>query len=415
MKRKTFTLIVAVLLVTSATLYAQQLPGPLNREQQWQQDLAYFAAEFPHRHKDFTRLYPQPAFDDEVAKIKTDLTRLTDAEVTLRIMKLVAGANIDHTYVYLPALKLGFDQFPLKFSWFADGLAVTETSADNLEALGARVIRIGPKTPEQLLSELAPYIGHENQAWLRLMSRPFLAKPPVLERLGALDPDGRITLTLTKKDGEAFRVTVSPSLVIENRMVSMYNALKVPPMLYRKKLNSFYWYEYLPGSQAIYLQYNRCANDPALSLASFASGLLALTDSHTVKRVIIDLRFNGGGDSTVIEPLLKGLKDRASLRSNLRVLIGPATFSSAQFAAFALRRELHALLIGEPTGEKLNGYGEVRLLVLPNSQLTIQYSTKFFRLVKDSDATALEPDIRVSATLAEVLAGRDPVLEAALR
>jgi C-terminal processing protease CtpA/Prc len=220
---------------------------------------------------------------------------------------------------------------------------------------------------------------------------------------------------LTKKDGPPFTVIVSPAFVKDNRMVSMYNAPNVPVTLYRKKLSSFYWYEYLPDTQAIYVQYNRCANDPALSMASFAQGLFAFTDSHTVKRVIIDLRFNGGGDSAVISPLLKGLKDRASIRSNLRVLIGPATFSSAQFAAFALRRELHALLVGEPTGENLNGYGEVRLLVLPESQLTIQYSTKFFRLVKDSDAQALEPDIRASATLDDVLAGRDPVLEAALR
>jgi hypothetical protein len=180
MTRKICTLIVGLLLATPGALYAQQPTGQLSREQRWQQDLEQFAAEFPRRHKDFRRLYSQPAFNDAVAKIRTDLPRLTDAEITLQLMKLVASANIDHTYIYLPVQKLGFDQFPLKFSWFADGLAVTATSPDNIEALGARVIRIGTKTPEQLLSELAPYIGHENQIWLQLMSRPFLTKPQVL-------------------------------------------------------------------------------------------------------------------------------------------------------------------------------------------------------------------------------------------
>jgi hypothetical protein len=54
------------------------------------------------------------------------------------------------------------------------------------------------------------------------------------------------------------------------------------------------------------------------------------------------------------------------------------------------------------------------MLKLPNSGLRIQYSTKFFHLAKD-EAGALEPDVRVTHSLADALAGWDPVLEAALR
>jgi len=35
-------------------------------------------------------------------------------------------------------------------------------------------------------------------------------------------------------------------------------------------------------------------------------------------------------------------------------------------------------------------------------------------MIKDGDPSALEPDVRVAMTLKDVLAGRDPVLEAAL-
>jgi hypothetical protein len=83
-------------------------------------------------------------------------------------------------------------------------------------------------------------------------------------------------------------------------------------------------------------------------------------------------------------------------------------------AAIEFRNDLHATLVGEATGERLNGYGEVKELKLPNSGLRMQYTTKFFRLAKD-DADALEPDLRVSRSLEDALAGRDPVLEAALQ
>ena len=97
------------------------------------------------------------------------------------------------------------------------------------------------------------------------------------------------------------------------------------------------------------------------------------------------------------------------------VLTGPATFSSALMAAMTLRDDLQARLVGEPPGERPNSYGEVRQLTLPHSQLVIQYSTKFFRMDRKGDPAALEPHVTVSRSIADFLAGRDTVLEAAMR
>jgi hypothetical protein len=64
-------------------------------------------------------------------------------------------------------------------------------------------------------------------------------------------------------------------------------------------------------------------------------------------------------------------------------------------------------------GQKPNSYGEVRALTLPNSGLVVQYSTKFFRLAKGEPPT-YEPDVVVRPSIGDMLAGRDPALEAAL-
>ena len=83
-------------------------------------------------------------------------------------------------------------------------------------------------------------------------------------------------------------------------------------------------------------------------------------------------------------------------------------------AAIDLRHDANAIAIGEQPGEKINSYGEVRPFTLPHSQLLVQYSTKYFKLVSDG-RVGFEPDIAVGATIAEWLAVRDSVLEAAIR
>jgi hypothetical protein len=382
---------------------------PADRDNRWRDDLRYFETEFRNRHADFHKLYPEPAFKAEIERINADIPKLSDAEITLRLMRLVATANVGHTYVALPGGKFGFLPMPLSMHWFSDGLAVTGASLKYQSALGAHVLRIGSMTPDQLLAAVAPYIAHENETWLRQQSTGYMGMLPVLRRVGAMGEQDQVAFTLAKPGGEPFTLDVEPDPA--SSPVGMYDVLPIPPALSGKRPASYYWYEYLPDSRALYVQYNRCKNDPKLAFADFAQELFTFADAHAVERVIVDVRFNGGGNSAVIDPLKNGLKKR---RWPVYVLIGAGTFSSGQLNAIELRRELHARLVGEPTGEKPNGYGEVRPLTLPNSQLRMQYSTKFFRLSK-GDPAALEPDINTPRTLEDALAGRDPALDAALR
>ncbi len=67
-----------------------------------------------------------------------------------------------------------------------------------------------------------------------------------------------------------------------------------------------------------------------------------------------------------------------------------------------------------PTGGKPNAPGEVGILVLPNSRLSVTYSKRMWRLIHGADPPAVEPDVAVAVSSSDFLAGRDPVLEAAL-
>jgi hypothetical protein len=62
-----------------------------------------------------------------------NVASLTDAEITLRLMKLVASAHVAHTYVGAPRLQ-PFRRLPLSLAWFSDGLAIVGASSEYLDA-----------------------------------------------------------------------------------------------------------------------------------------------------------------------------------------------------------------------------------------------------------------------------------------
>jgi len=185
--------------------------------------------------------------------------------------------------------------------------------------------------------------------------------------------------------------------------------------LSRQKRAHANWFELLDASKTLYLRYNACQDEPDQTVAALGDQMLEAIDAHGVDHVIVDLRANGGGNSGLLEPFLRGLKRRKAIAhpGGIVGIIGRGTFSSAHMHAVYLKEELGATLVGEPTGQKPNAYGEVRWFVLPNSRIAVRYSTKYWRLA-EGDPPSLDPDVLVRATSSDYFSMRDPVLETAL-
>jgi hypothetical protein len=394
-------------------LVAASAAQPVDRAARWRDDLNVFSRALESGEYAFAKRNDVAAFDAEIASLQRDAAGLSDAVITLRLMKLVAGAHDGHSHVVLPLFR-PFRRLPLTLEWYADGLAVTSAAPEYAAALGLRVTRIGTMTPEQVLAAAAPYIAHENDFALRAESSGYLTTVELLQTIGAVDASGRVMLALVAADGSPVDVVVAPGNPLKWTTVSAFEVRHTPAdALHRHPDQRYYWFEHLPDVRAMYVQYNTCQNDPKRPFAGFATEALAAGDREHVERWIVDLRRNSGGMNRVIRPLTEGLAGR-SAHQPVFVLIGGGTFSAAIENAMELQTKVHATLVGEPTGGKPNIYANPKTLTLPNSRLNVQYSTTFVRHVSDADPSAIEPDIRVSATLADVLAGRDPVLDAAL-
>jgi hypothetical protein len=384
----------------------------LSREEKWRGDLIYLFAELPKRHKNLFFKITRERFDREIAGIIESVPKLSDSEIKLALRRLTAMIGDPHTRISYNVDKT----YPITLYQFSDGVFAAATMEEYKGALGAKLIRIGETDIERAKEAVRPFVTFENEWRFKHQFPNYLTDPENLYLLKILPSVNEGDFTFD--DGHGNQFVVKPRPVSTKEGIKFITPFDSPPgktPLYLRNPEQNYWYEYLPDSKTLYLHYRRCANMPLRPFNRFASELLMFMDKNPVERMVIDLRMNVGGNSTILDPFIKALSKRRDVNQpgRLFALIGRGTFSSACLNAIRLKRETKAMLLGEPTGQRPNSYGEVKAMTLPHSKMRVQYSTRYFKTMND-DPPALAPDIQVELSSSDYTSGSDPVLERAL-
>ena len=386
------------------------------RTDQWRQDLQFLATQLPLLHRNAFFKIPRAQFDQAVADLDRDLPSLQDHEIVVRMMRIVALIGDAHTTLNTAGSTQQLRLYPLKLYWFSDGLYVTDAASQYRQLLGARLLRIGSTDVQQAHAAVSEVIPHENEPWLTAMSPAALVSPEILQALRIL-PD-LSTAPLVFQGGAGQEVSVNVASVWANSQIDWVTApdpARVAMPLYRRHPELNYWFDYLDASHTLYLQYNVCQNRLDLPFNQFLQQMQAFASTHAVDRLVIDLRNNTGGDSSILQPLINSVASDPNINRSDRlfVIIGRRTFSSGLFNAIDLRLRTNATFVGEATGGKPNGYGEVRSFRLPNSRLSIFYSTRLFTTMP-GDPSSLFPHVVVELSSTDFLSGRDPAMDSIL-
>jgi hypothetical protein len=371
----------------------------------------YLFAELPKRHKKLFFKITRERFDREIAGIIESVPKLSDSEIKLALRRLTAMIGDPHTRISYNVDKT----YPVTLYQFSDGVFVTSTTEEYKSALGAKLVKIGETDIERAKEAVRPLITFENEWRFKLQFPYYLTDPENLYLLNILPSADEGDFTFDGGNGNRFAVKLRPvSTIAGVKFITPFDSPGKTP-LYLRNPERNYWYEYLPDSKTLYLHYRRCADMPSEPFNRFAAALLKFMDENPVERTVIDLRLNGGGNSIIFEPLIKALSRRRDVNQTGRLfaLIGRGTFSSACLNALKLKRETKATLVGEPTGQRPNFYGEVETMALPHSKLRVHYSTRYFKTM-DGDPPSLAPDIQIEPSSSDYANGRDPVLERAL-
>jgi hypothetical protein len=255
---------------------------------------------------------------------------------------------------------------------------------------------LGPLAPQD---ELPSYRERQVIIGLNIAS--------LLHGVGIIQQPGTAHYTLRSDSGEEF--TVEASAVPSRELASAdWHSVSKETLLAMQRPSESFWFTLLPGSATVYCNFRRYDE-----LGKNAESLLHFVEQQHADRLIIDLRQNLGGDykkgfADLIRPISQN--HRVNQEGHLFVLIGSGTFSAAMANAIQFRENTHAILVGQPIGEKPNSYAEKREMKLPNSRLTVTYSHEYYEFAKSGD-NVVRPDQEVSGTWEDYVAGRDAAID----
>ncbi|MCP4307190.1 MAG: hypothetical protein GY788_20435, partial [bacterium] len=368
------------------------------------EDIEVLVTELTSHHVEPFHSISRQEYEAEAAAV----SGLSDVAVGFEVKRLAALVGDSHTQAQLD---LELTAYPIVVELFADGVIVIGASPEHRDLLGAELLAVhGVSIDETIKAGLPYFSGDTVNGRLPDVVR-LLVSPEFLEVIvgpSAVDP-GVYTLDVGDQD-----VAVELEAIPIDRWRSLVSGPQDRQVaLAATRPNAFYWYQYLPDREAMYVQYNVCANAPDLSFEDFTEGAFKTITDTGATRLVVDLRLNRGGDSTIFKPFLDRLRAHPLVeQGELYVLIGSNTFSSALMNAVELKTETNAILLGQPTSSSPNHYGEVATFTLPNSG-SVATATRFFQLT-ESNPDALVPDVVVERTSSDFFAGTDATLDRAL-
>ena len=392
----------------------------------WQQDLRFLQSTV---HSDYPFLFKKvtaTVLDAEVEKLHEEIPSLKPQELPVAFSRIVSLFQYGHTQIpYSTIAKDGV--LPVNLYHFNDGIYVEGAHKTHKKTIGAKVVAIGGMPVEKVLALVRPVVPVENDHYFKAYGLRFLTIPAVLYAQKVIpNLSDKVTLTL-EKDGAVFKYTFPTiplkelskayNLTVANEnWLSVRDHTKTP--LYLKHLNDkYYYFEFLNDAKTVYVRQSSVFNDDAESLKDFYNRLFTFIDSTNVEKLIFDVRLNGGGNNYNNLPLIKGLMARPNInkRGKFFFIIGRNTFSACQNLTNEIGRYTEAILVGEPTAENVNFYGDTRPVVLPNSKITAYLSYAWWQdrpQWENRDATL--PNIAVDMSFNQYRTNQDPALEAAL-
>jgi hypothetical protein len=308
---------------------------------------------------------------------------------------------------------------PLWLREFPDGLRVVAARPPYEDLVGAVVTAVGGTPIEEARDAVAPLVPADNDSNRRANLPIYLLLPEVVDDVGIQRP-GSAALTLRLPDGSTTDVDPEP-LPIERYRDWVFGVYPryptaMPPdetgSRERRRRDESFWTETLPDG-TLYVAFHEVrATSGDLTIGGLANAVDAATGP-----VVVDLRANPGGDNTTYGPFRDALRERATSGGAVALLTSRDTFSAA--GNFVTELKVgdggdRILLVGEPPGGGLNIYGDTSTVTLDNSGIVVLISRRYHEKAPGDDRLQIEPDLPVEASWEDAVAGRDPVLDAAL-
>ena len=395
----TFSLSLICCLLFLCTSCSEEIPEFKNN---WDEDVYFFARNLEDNHADLFHEVSKSEFDRDIQTLRDSTVVFSEKRILLELGKIIGKIGDSHTQLqYLTRL----DVFPFEVTYFDDGIYLTKVQAGFENALGRKVVEIYGIPIDEVLELFREYIPYENESNFKnqvVQYIPFGTFYPYhhgFEDIDLLEVEVENLLHLVLPKGSGDLIDLSTA--------------QTP--LFLEDTETFYWHRIIPEDNLLFIQYNSCQERSDLPFESFTDNIDEdIQNNPDIDKLVIDLRHNGGGNSSIMRPLIDQLEsyiseDRFS-KEEIYLIIGRRTFSSALLNTLEIKDKIDPVIIGEPSGGKPDHFGEIKTFLLPNSKLKVYYSTKYFENAS-TDEDSVYPDLEIPYTSQDFIMGEDPVLE----
>lgn len=368
-------------------------------------DIDYLYEQLPKLHKNLYHKISKEEFKKQIDDLKLHVSELSKEEIVVELSRIVASVGDGHTVVVPDGEKF----YPYKCYWFEDGISVIQTISEYKDILNKQIIEINEIPIKDVIEKLKSIIAYENESYVKSMVPEYMMNYEIMKGLNITE-DGNLKLKVRSLNGEESIVNVKavrPSQIPGERFIN--DIKKVP--LHLSNQMSFYWYRYIEENKVLYFNYSSCMNMNGKSIQDIIDEIMEFIDKEEVDKIIVDMRNNRGGDSRHLNPFIEKIaRSKYNHKGKLFVVVGRKTFSSAVLNTLSFHKHTEALFYGEGTGGKPNHFGEVKRFKLPETEIEITYSTKYFSNY-EKDIDTFIPDEVIESTLEEFIEGKDIILE----
>lgn len=383
------------------------LPYRQLTKEQWQEDFHALYDSLRTNHLNLYHFTPKTVFDQKYHAIFNEIPKLSNEQILLRYKQFVSLAGDGHTMLSDPG---DFHRYPLDFFIFGKQVILIQSEAKYKQALGLQLLSINNFPITQIRDSLNSIIDHgESKTYLLKQQTDRLGVYEYLSAFGFIS--NRDSAVFEFQDGKK-TIELKVAAIPAHQSVDWQWAFRPLPLFLENGMESSTPIAHKSIRSDTY--YINFAGYP--SWEDFEKITTTIYDSlnhQKARKIIIDMRLNGGGNFD------KGLKLMLPLFLNYNalhpgtsyyVLIGRRTFSAGMSNAVHFKDCLNAILVGEPTGARPNGYQEIKWFKLPYSKLEVSCSLLFYSF-QQKNTDGVLPDKTIMPLFKAYSEGRDPALD----
>lgn len=385
----------------------------LSRDEGFRHDLRFAMHEAKRIHYDPFRITSEAELDSMAAALDADIPNLTYEEIHVRMMAIMRRLGDGHTHIRRNDKPR---RLAIHFYHFPEGLYIDAALEAHADLVGARVLKIGDVAAGDAYERARDITSHDNEMNIRAVAPRLLESVALLSGMGIWSGEGPVPLEVEDAAGKQRTVEISivERGIPDHEFIYDVPGCDTPQPLCLQHRDKPYWFETLPEERLVFFQFNSVGNAPDESFADFCGRLFEEVAKPEVDALVIDMRYNGGGNTFLNVPMIEGIirSEKLQKRGNLFVIIGRRTFSAAQNTTTELERRTQAILVGEPTGSNPNFIGESIVVRLPYSGWVMSPSDLWWQHSMPMDYRVwTHPQLYAPPTVETCRQHRDPAME----